>query len=291
MPGGCDRRADGPWELAAILAVLMLTSGMAGCIGNEDGSDIEDVPSGDDGTATTAQTLPWGLSNCQVVVAIVPVDAGALSAHLPEGFEPVAPEDAFGLPDDPRGDGAIGLETFACESGAGLNETVEDLAYGAVFAPVEAPGNLSHPEADLVFYKWETLVPDDPRREHLSARGLPAVDGSTDLSGLEQAPTGTHTFDVSLRLGDASFTFTGTAGQANEDFRQGIAFVEFQAAEEGFAYWTSLENAAEGANSGSGTVELPADHWTRDVVGQGSTQAYMVASTNVVFERASIVLP
>lgn len=292
MPGSSDRHADGPWGLAAVLAILMLTSGMAGCIGDEDTPDVETTPSEDeDEIEATAQTFPWGLSNCKVVVAVVPVDAAALSEHLPEGFDPVSAEDAFGLPPDPRGEGAIGLETFACDSGVGLNATVEGLAYGAVFAPVEAPGDLSLPGADVVFYKWETLVPDDPRRERLSEQGLPVVDGSTDLSGLQQAPTGSHTFDVSLTLGDASFSFTGAAGQANEDFRDGIAFVEFQAADDGFAYWASLENAAEGANSGSGTVELAADHWTSEVVGQGSTQAYMVASTNVTFEQASIVLP
>lgn len=293
MRGTTGRTQPAGVRRALFTAVVLILAAMAGCVGDETtGDDTTEEPPDQEGDRTeTPQTLPWGLSSCHVVVAVIPVDADALSEHLPEGFSPVSPEEAFGLPDDPRGDGAIGLETFQCESGTGLNGSVEELAYGAVFSPVEAPGNLSHPDADLVFYKWETLVPDEPRRERLAKKGLPVVDGATDLSGLDEAPTGTHTFDVSLTLGDAAFAFTGTAGQPNEDFRDGIAFVEFQAAGDGYAYWASLENAAEGANSGTGTVELAASHWTSEVVGQESSHAYMVASTNVTFEQASIVVP
>lgn len=294
MRGTSPGARDGRRHAVVLLAIALLTTAMAGCVGQQEDDTPGDTPPADDDDAQTDPTgarLAWGFSGCKTVVAVIPVDADALSEHLPEGFEPISAEEAFGLPSDPRGEGAIGLETFRCEAGVGLNGTVEDLAYGAVFSPVDAPENLTRPAADLIFYKWETLVPDEPRRTFLADRGLPAVDGDTDLSGLEQAPTGTHTFDVSLTLDDASFTFTGTAGQANEDFRDGIAFVEFQAAEDGYAYWASLENAAEGANSGTGTVGLASNHWTSDVVGQETTQAYMVASTNVTFEQASVVVP
>lgn len=275
----------------ACLALAVALVSWAGCLGTDEADGPG--PEADDGTSeqgSQPSTIDWGMTGCEVVVAIVPVDAQALAEHLPEGFEPVSAEEAFGLPPDPRGDGALGLETFRCEQGAGLNGTLEDLAYGAVFAPVEAPEDLDHPEADVVFYEWETLVPDEDRRELLTERGLPAVDGNSDLSGLEETPAG-HVFDVSVTLDGATFSFTGSAGQANEDFRDGLPFVEFQQGDDGFGYWACLENGAAGANSGSGTVELPAGHWTSDVAASATQQAYMVASTDVTFEQASVVLP
>lgn len=289
-----DRDATGLGPLALLLATMLLTVTAAGCIGEDDGSGTTEEPpsaSPDEDANETSTELPWGFSGCKTVVAIVPVDEAALAEHLPEGFTPRSAEEALGLPPDPRGEGAIGLETFACPSAVGLQGPLEDIAYGAVFSPVEPPSNLSHPDADVVFYKWSTLVPDDPRRQALADEGLPVVDGSTDLSGLQQTPTGAHTFDVSLTLGNATFTFQGGAGQPNEDFRNGLPFVEFQEANGGFAYWASLSNEAAGANSGTGTLGLDPGHWTSDVVGSETTQAFMVASTNVTFEQASITLP
>jgi hypothetical protein len=95
------------------------------------------------------------------VLGIVPVDESMLGEPLPDGFDAVSPEDAFGLADDPRGDGALGFETSQCDRGASLGGTVGALADRAVFSPVEPPSNLSYPDADVVFYRWETLVPDD----------------------------------------------------------------------------------------------------------------------------------
>jgi hypothetical protein len=116
------------------------------------------------------------------------------------------------------------------------------------------------------------------------------VDGTTDLSSLEETPTG-HVFDVSLTLGEATFGFSGTASAPNEDFRDGLPFVEFQQGHDGLGLWASLENEAQGANSGTGAVALDGDHWTSEVVGDTVTQSYMVASTNVTFEQATITLP
>lgn len=274
-----------------LLALALLAAGVAGCLGTqEDPGDVGNETGGEAGDEDQATTIPWGLENCRTVVAVVPVDADTLADELPEGFEPVSPEEAFGLPDDPRGDGALGFETFECERGTVPGGFVSGLAYGAVFAPVQAPDAAEHPPADLVFYKWDTLVPDEPRRERLQGAGLPAVDGHTDLAGLEAVGDG-HVFDVSLTLGNAAFGFSGMANQPAEDFREGFPFVELQQGLDGLATWACLSNEAPDANQGTGTLDLAADHWTSDVVGSESTQAYMVAATSVTFEDASITLP
>lgn len=277
--------------IATILAVLLLAVAGAGCIGEEEQgpSEGDDTrPTGSDDRARTQ--LAWGLDGCEVVVAVIPVEAEALSEHLPEGFEPISGEEAFGLPPDLRGEAAIGLETFSCDSGTGLDGSIQDLAYGAIFSPVEPPGDAPGPDGEVHFFKWETLVPDSDRRQRLSAAGLPVVDGSTDLGGLEVTPAG-HIFDVSLTLGEGTYSFSGSAAQPAEDFRQGFAFVEYQTADGGLATWSTMENAAPGANSGTGIVQLPAGSWTADVVGAERSQAFMVASTGVTFEEAMITLP
>lgn len=279
-----DRGASVPF--LAVLAIALLTVGWAGCLG----SKAPQEPSQVEREGLNRTSLPWGLSGCSVVVAIVPVQTQALTEHLPVQFHPVSAQEAFGLPPDPRGDAALGVETFACQQGAGLEGPVEGLAYGALFAPVDVRANITHPSTDLDFYKWTTLVPDDPRRRALQRAGLEAVDGSTDLSGLETTPTG-HSFDVSLTLNGSTFGFAGATDQPNEAFREGIPFVEFQAAEPKMALWVTLENSASDATSGTGLLQLPQGHWTSEVVGATSTQAYMVASTDVTFEQARIEVP
>ncbi len=283
----------GVWRGRAgfVAVVIVLAVGFAGCIG-------ESVPEGgDEGSDgdppwedASRGALEWSLMDCAVVVAVVPVEADAVAERLPEGFEPVSAEESLGLPPDPRGEGAIAFETFACAAGAGLDGEVQDLAYGAIFAPVAAPGDAPGPSADVHFYKWETLVPDEDRRQVLRGAGLPAVDGSSGLSGFEATPTG-HVFDASLTLDGATFQFTGVAPAPNQDFRDGFTFLEHQQGDDGLAYWVSYENEAVEGNSGSGTLMLDPGHWASDVVGAQSTQAYMVASPEVHFTDGEIVLP
>lgn len=289
MHRGSARRS----AYAVGLVVLVGLVATAGCLGlgDETGEDNEvpEVPTDDEDESSPA-TLDWWLSDCHAVVGIVPVDETALAEHLPEGFEPVSAEESLGLPPDARGDGALGFETFHCGSSSSLNGSVEDVGYAAIFAPVAPPEDLEHPEADVLFYKWETLVADEERRTLFAEEGLPAVDGSTDLSGFEETPLG-YMFDVSATLDSSTFRMTGSAGQPNEDFREGFSFLEFQQGEDGFAMWHSMDNEAAGGNSGTGTVEIDAGHWTTDVIGAEQAQAYTVASPSVDFTEGEILLP
>lgn len=275
---------------ALVLTIALLAAG--GCLGlGENGGDETELPGSEEGEGDeTPVTLDWWLSNCHAVVGIVPVDEQALADHLPEGFEPVSAEEALDLPPDPRGDGALGFETFHCESASGLDGNIDEVGYAALFAPVEPPEDLEHPDAEVLFYKWETLVPDEDRRNLFIDRGLPAVDGSTDLSGFEDTPAG-FVFDVSATLDGFTFELTGSATAPNEDFREGFSFLEFQEAQGGFATWLSTENEANRGNSGTGTVSVDSSHWTSDVIGSSEDQAYIVATPEVNFLEGQIQLP
>lgn len=278
------------------MVLLLLTAALAGCIGEEndrpdDGNDTDTTPPGE-GAGETPTGLVWTLNACSAVIALAPVDAGPIQERLPANFTPQAPEE-FGLPPDVRGEALFGIETFQCTNGTGLNGTIDDLAYGSIFIPVHPPENLTLDSMDLHFVKYETLIPDEPRRTLLQDAGLPAVDGSTDLSGLQATPAG-HLFDASLTLGEETFTFTGSTNQPMEDFREGVPFVEFQPTsqdDDALAIWLSTENVATDATQGTGTLGVPAGSWAEEVIGAQATQAWMIASTDVNFITGAMALP
>lgn len=276
------------------LLVLGVFAGvaLAGCLGDQAPGDEPGTEDGNESDEVgPPSVLDWWVHDCRAVVAVIPTQADAVAEKLPEGFEPVSAEEALGLPPDPRGEGAVMLETFHCASGSGLDDEVEDFGYGAVFTAVASPEGYDDQGAELVLYKWDTLIPDEDRRSFLVERGLPAVDGETDLSDFMTTPTGAHVFEASLTLDGATFTFSGTAPDPNEAFREGFTFIEYQQGNEGIGHWISYENEASEGNSGTGTVELDPDHWTSDVVGETTTQAYMVASPSVTFSEGEIQLP
>lgn len=271
-----------------LLTALIGAALLSGCMGPE--ATPQEPPAVEPETDEDRTELPWALSTCRVVVALIPVDAESVEAHLPDGFQAVSGEDAFGLPPDKRGDGVIGLETFACESGEGLNQTVDGLAYGAYFTAVEPPAEYEIPDAELPLYKWDTLIPDEARRTLLQERGIPAVDGDTDLSGLTATPGG-HAFDVTLTLGEHEHRFTGVTNRPAEAFRQGFYFVEYTETPEGMAAWHMPDNEAPDALEGTGTMELAPGSLPAQIVGATSTQAFFASATTVQFRDGTLELP
>lgn len=281
-----------------VLLLVLAALALAGCLGSGDApaspasspaADDEAAAASSNGTAADDR-IDWTLSGCRAVVALVPTDAGSLEEHLPEGFAAASAQEAFGIPPDPRGEAALGVETFQCESGTTLDGTAQPLAYGALFAAVEPPEGRNATGADLVLYKWETLVPDEDRRRLLQEAGMPAVDGSTDLSGLRSHPAG-HAFHATLTLNGSTHAFAGTVDAPADAFREGLPFVEFQAGDDGIGRWVSEENQAPDAFQGTGTLDPVSGSRVADVVGDGPSQAYMVAATSVTFSRGYVDLP
>lgn len=232
--------------------------------------------------------LPWGLAGCSFVVAVVPVPAGRLADRMPPGFRPLSPTE-IGLPDDPRGDGNLGIEAWRCNDGVGHNESVElhDVPYGAVFSFVEAPEHLRDNESRFHFVKWDTLVPDEERRLLLERHGLPALNGTAEFRRFQDV-AGRLLLDVGLEL-NGTYSFDGAAGAPAEGM-DAFAFTEFTPTPHGLARWRTDVTAAQVLSGGGGFVSVPAGY-ARDVLGADRVQAYLLAGTGAAFENATLTLP
>lgn len=234
---------------------------------------------------TGANSIPWGLTACEGVIALIPVDADSVQAHLPNGFTAVVPDSVRTLlPPDPRLDAVFGLEGLACEKGVGLRGDVDGMQYGSYWTFVKPPERLTDDAYPLSFYKWDTLVPDQPRRDFLAARGLRVFGGGTTFTSWEPTPVGIA-FDVTLDLKrSGSHRFLGAAG-APIDFSG--TFVEFTKARKGLAAWRTAYDSTR-AVGGAGIVEMEADSFPAQVVGSVRAQSYFLVASGVNFTDASI---
>jgi hypothetical protein len=242
-------------------------------------------------SAAPPRSLEWRLTGCDGVVALVPSTPQALQPHLPAGFTAfVPPAVAAALPPDPRLRAVVGLEVFDCAEGSGLRGSVGRQQYASVFTFVQPPAHLRNKGFDLDFFKWETLVPDTPRREALAAAGLPVEDGSVALdlaSARTSSASPVYAVDATWRTASGGrHRFTGAAA-APTTFAG--TFVEYQRATGGLAEWQS-RYGAPAANGGGGRVELAPGSLPARILGAQSSDAYLLVPSQVDF-RGRTVLP
>ncbi len=267
--------------MPSILALALL----AGCISEDEPDDAQTIGGH---AAPAVQELAWGLSDCQMAIAIVPVPADAVQPHLAEGFTAAVPDAIRAmLPPDPRMEGILGIEAFSCAAGEGLNGTIADITYGSIWTGVEAPANATGPKASLTFYKWDTLVPDDERREVLGAAGLPVHAGGVSLDPWATTPVGLA-MDMSFRMDDVGAFRIAGAGLAPTTFAGD--FTEYQPGDAGHAIWYT-NTSAGAAYGGAGYVELAPGSVAEQIVGSARAQAYLLSVIDGAFTDSFIRLP
>lgn len=265
----------------------MLTA-FTGCLsGSEaDPSTEEDTPATPDDDEQATLVIPWSLTNCTAVAAAVPVDSEVLSSHLPSGFTPWTPAEA-GLPPHPTADAVLTLEAWRCEQGSTLDgETMKEMSFGAIEAPVHAPEGIPVAEDAYTPYSWQMLIPDEPRRALLQDAGVPAVAGTVDLSGYTPTPAGS-VFSVRWELDGEAYTFTGTTQRPMD--RGTVAEEEITIADGGYAVWSSTI-VDDQVVTGTGTLEVPAGSLAAEIIGSESTQAFLLTG-EPGFEDGRITLP
>lgn len=229
---------------------------------------------------------PWYLHGCQVVIAVVPVEAERLAEHLPEVFRPQTPE-AFGLPPDPRGDGEMGVEAFVCDEIGSTDGGIEDAPYVSYFAPVEPPDDLEDPDARYHFVKWDVLIGDDELRTMLQDEGVPAASGDVTYD-FEERSAGEFSYDLIGTVSSETHRFTGS-GQLPEGVLETFTFLEFTGTSDGLVSWdVSVEDAA--VLEGTGTLELATGSLPAEVIGAEVTQAYVLAGDRSL-EDVTITVP
>lgn len=250
------------------------------------------LPSGAaDGRSTRSErTIPWGLSGCKGVIVLVPTPAESLRPHLPSGFTAVVPDSVRQmLPPDPRLDAVFGLEVLECAEGEGLDGPIDGLDYASFWTFVQPPRRHARHRHDLSFVKWDTLVPDAPRRDLLVDHGLRARDGVVTFDRWTPlAPDAGVAFDVGWTFaGGEAYRFAGTAATP-VDFRG--SFIEFSPASDGLARWQT-KFAAPLAFGGAGVAEFAPGGMPASVVGHHVADAYFLVPVDLSFFDASLSLP
>lgn len=252
---------------AITLAALVL---MAGCV---------TPPSLDDPAPGSPTTLPWQLNECRYVVGWSQADPAIVQANLPEGFT-VSTGGPLGLPTPgPTQRAIIGTEAFDCPSGSGLAGTVEPMSYASIWIPVTPPEELADPDVSAVYYKFDVLVPDAPRREAMLALGLPVTTG--EIAWTQPPVPDSRGADLSLaEVGDFHFELLAPRSVAAAE---GGAFMEITPANDGasgYAIWKAeFEWNEDSFTQGNGYIDWPAGHWVTEAIGTARAPAQFHAGT------------
>ena len=264
---------------ASAACLLLLAPLLSGC--------VLDQLRGLEPAAPEPTVLPWGLTDCTFVVAVVPVPAARLEGKLPPGFTPLTPAEV-GLPNDPRGDATVGVQAWKCNGGVGHNASVELglTDHAAVFSFVRPPEGLAVAGSGFHVVEWDVLVPDEPRRGILLAHGVAAQNGSVTVRQFRSLTEQTL-FDVGVEM-NGTFGLGGTTAAPEPRFRS-FAFAAYAQTPHGLAVRTANATAAT-ATAGAGPLTLPPG-LLRDAVGAERTQAYYVAGTGGAFSNGTLTLP
>ncbi len=274
-------------RILATLAVLMLS----GCLAASEEKTQDPIPEIPPPLPPVETgPIPWLLTECDAVIAAIPIAASALEPFIPEGFRLLTPEEA-GLPPGPlRGNSVFGVEAFQCESGTGLEGNLTDVSYGSYFTFVEPPAGLVPPgeETDLYFIKWHTLIDDPDLFAELDALGAPVTKGSTKYTrviNMEDPPT----FEAILQIeSDGTTEFAGSA-PADQPESEQISFTEWTAVESGFIRYR-IEATWDLLGVGTGTVSFTSQSWAAQLTGRNPDQAYYFAG-RLSFTDGLIALP
>lgn len=265
--------------MRAIPAALLLVASLAGCAApvTTDGSPDSDAP---------RATLPWGLTECRYVVGWAPVEESRLRPYLPEGFTP-AGFGARALAGTPAGRVLFGLEAFECASGATLNGTLENMAYGSYWTAATPPEELQVEGATTYTVRWDTLVPDAERRALMVAAGMPARDGTVEFPS--RVPVGTL---ATYEMEDVGTSILRMTTAQPQPVPEGGHVVEFTPTQDGgLAVWRA-DYAWDGDSftTGYGVVTVPEGSWAAQVLGGTQAPGQFHAGT-WTFSNGTLTLP
>jgi hypothetical protein len=228
--------------------------------------------------AAGAVTLPWNITDCRFLVVFLQPPAASVQPFLPDGFTAAGG----------RGLGSVGFEIHDCARGAGLNGTVERLAYGAMWGAVTPPDRLRDPSTGgQDYFKWAVLVPDAPRRGLLLAHGVPARDGAASVGPGPAPGSWAATMEMA---GLGTFAVTGAGTPTSEGAANDLPFQEFTNATGGPAVWRATNTDWTSATTTVGQWQAPAGSVIARIMG-ATTGAAPFNAGHWSYRDGSIALP
>lgn len=178
---------------ALLVAVLLSTAGVAGCIGSDgapgDAANASD-PSEDTGVSASGPTLPDGSpartsftqTQCEETIAIFPVPSDDIEPWLPEGFEPVTRQ---------AGTASVSVATFDCAIDRDERVTQHEIG---LF--VEPPERYQASWADGTFVELARVVDGGSLADTLQGWGFSEIvpgQANIDVTATPLAETGSTT--------------------------------------------------------------------------------------------------
>jgi hypothetical protein len=238
-----------------------------------------------------ATELPWSMTGCRFLAAVLEAPLGSIQPFVPEGFRVMSPGEFAGegitgmdLPADPDV-GNFGVEAFQCDEGTGLNGSVPGMTYASYYIGVDPPAEFQR-DTGFTFVKLDVMIPDEDRRQFLAQYGVPVTNGTASVTtGLGQGPVLQVEGELGFgALGDFSFTGTALA-----PYPEDCAFVEFTPVPNGFVEWTMDCSFVQGG-VGQISVDVPAGSWAAEILGAGTHDGSGFIGI-VDFAQGSIKLP
>lgn len=270
-----------------MLTIVLLAAAGAGCL--DDGPEQDAGTDGPGDEHPELIEIPWGLESCRASWWLAPASSEALREHLPEGFEPAPTPQLPGIDMAAGLDAYLGFDAFECASGIGLNGTLGPITFGSVFTRVIPPDEHTVEGLDGgYFFRWEVLIPDEPRHGRLSELGLAVRKGDAQVEA--QSPAGSPgPWQNNLELEDlGSFTLTGTT-LGPETQGEDVPWAAFTPAGDQIATWRATATDLTASNAwGVWTVEPGS--WMAEVLGaEQGTGAFSVGTWSIT--DASLVIP
>jgi hypothetical protein len=268
------------------LVVLGVAAVLSGCVGQS--SDPGEGAKDETVAGLPETTVAWSMTGCKFGATFWPVPAASVTPFLPPGFRSKSIQEFVAegfLPQadvpNPANDGNVGVEVFQCTQGVGLEGPLDGMGYASFYSGVEPPAELRRPGVSFYFVKWDTLIPDAPRRDLLASYGLPVHAGNTSVtvdvpnSGIsttfpQPVALAPATYDGRLEFGPhGGFTFSGRSGAPLPDG----SFVEYMQTPGGLAEWSMAYSFRAGGAAAEQSVTVPAGSWFAEAFGEGEHDA------------------
>ncbi len=267
-----------------LITLIALAATATGCVTAPDPTGAGADPA----SPGMSERLPWGLTDCEFLIGIAAVPAERLAPHLPEGFRALTPEEA-GLPPAlaALGDATFAVEAFECASAIGANGTVEQAAYGSLFAFVEPPAELVDEEVDFAnFVKWDTLIAEDGLRDALVAWGAPARVGNVTTGDLPVALPGPVAQRL-LAFEDGTESYGLNANTPNVVDAFSGKFAEYTPVDGGVVKWFAPFETTS-VMEGTGYLKVNGDGLGREILQDDRTPALFIRVHGSFIEGAYV---
>lgn len=281
---------------AWLLAVLVLTTALAGCSGGDSpGSGTTTTTSSTSSTTTATGTPPptvpeqvdllldFGHVACRGLSIAAPAPLEDIQALLPGNYSATAPTAEM----EAAGQGSVNVDLYRCQNFTTPFSTLPETWFGHVYTFIEDPGQ-GH-DAELFEYMFEVLAAEDVLAQVWTIAGYQVRNGTPGIE--DNDPTGPVTPTLASRqVAVAGYDLMG-AGLAPTAGSYGPAsFARYTLTEAGDTLVWTGEQTLPAVHEGAGSVLVPDDSALAPLATNGRLAGLSLATDEAGFSGQDLVL-